>query len=224
MRVDGTYLFPGATGRVFATLTNPDALARAIPGCERFIQFGPASATGEVAYEARLRLGQRRQPYVVTMRVTAARQPDYLRMEIRGFGPSGPIAGDGTLDLVEQDSHTVAAYRLTLSGPDMPEGNDMAARAANFMARAMCAHLADELYAEVGDEPIWLTGASPIPEPAGAPARATAASGRLDSFPLAGAPAWAERAVWMGAGLALGLGVIALTLAIARRLGERDTL
>ncbi|HEU0025597.1 MAG TPA: SRPBCC domain-containing protein [Ktedonobacterales bacterium] len=224
MRVDGTYIFPGTTGRVFATLTNPDALARAIPGCERFIQFGPARATGEVAYEARLRLGQRRQSYVVTLRVTAARQPDYLRLEIRGFGPSGPITGDGTLDLVEQDSHTVAAYRLSLSGPDLPEGNDMAARAANFMARAMCAHLADELYAEVGDEPIWLPGAAPAPEPASRPTQVTAESGKLDAFPAAGAPTWAERAVWMGAGLALGLGAIALTLAIARRLGERDPL
>ncbi len=212
MRVEGTYTFPGATGRVFSTLTNPDALARAIPGCERFIQFGPATEEGQTAYEARLRLGQSRQPYIITARVIATRQPNYLRLELRGHGPSGVITGDGSLDLVEQDSHTVVAYRLTLSGPDLPEGSDMAARAASFMARATCAHLADEIYAEAEGEQAWLPGAT----------IAAAESGRLNLSSTAGAPAWTERALWMGAGLALGLGVIALTVAVVRRLGERD--
>lgn len=220
MRVDGTYTFPGPTGQVFAMLTNPDALARAIPGCERFIQYGPASATGEAAYETRLRLGQQRQPYVITMRVTTARRPDYLRLELRGFGPSGAITGDGSLDLVEQESHTVVAYRLTLNGPDLPEGNDMMARTASFMARATCAHLADEIYAAAGDEPIWLPGASLTHDRPGGSMLMTE-PGKTGALSGAGVPAWAERAVWMGAGLALGLGAIALTLAIARRLGER---
>jgi carbon monoxide dehydrogenase subunit G len=220
MRVDGTYIFPGATGRVFAMLTNPDALARAIPGCERFIQFGPASDTGETAYEVRLRLGQRLQPYAITMRVTAARQPDYLRLELRGLGPSGPITGDGSLDFVEQESHTVVAYSLTLSGPDVLEGSDMAARAASSMARATCAHLADEIYAEAGDELVWLRAGALAHDPAIAATK----SGKLGAFATPGAPLWAERAVWLSAGLALGLGVIALTLAVARRLSERDHL
>lgn len=212
MRVEGTYTFPGATGRVFSTLINPDALARAIPGCERFIQFGPASDDGQTAYEARLRLGQRRQPYIITARVTATRQPNYLRLELRGNGPSGAITGDGSLDLVAQDSHTVVAYRLTLSGSDLPEGNDMATRAASFMARATCAHLSDEIYAEAEGEQVWLPGAT----------SAAAESGRLDLASTVGTPDWTERAMWMGAGLALGLGVIALTVAVARRLGDRD--
>ena len=55
MRVEGTYTFPGAIGQVFAALINPDALARAIPGCERFIQLGPTTSQEETAYEARLR-------------------------------------------------------------------------------------------------------------------------------------------------------------------------
>ena len=212
MRVEGTYTFPGATRRVFGALTNPDALGRAIPGCERFIQFGPASDDGQTAYETRLRLGQRRQPYVVTARVTAVRRPDYLGLELRGYGPSGAITGAGSIDLVEQDSHTVVAYRLTLNGPDLPEGSDAVAHAASFMARATCAHVADEIYAETGDDPVWLPGA----------ALDAAESGRLNLPTAVGARAWTERAVWMGAGLALGLGVIALTVAAVRRLGERD--
>lgn len=223
MRVEGTYIFPGATSRVFATLTNPDALARAIPGCERFIQFGPASATGETAYETRLRLGQRRQPHVITIRVTAARQPDYLRLELGGHGPSGAITGEGSLDLVEQDSHTVVAYRLNLAGPDLPDESEAAGRAATSMARTACAHLADELYAASEGDPVWLPAAALARRDAGALPNGARAGVTADLVP-SGAPVWAERAVWMGAGLALGLSAIALTLAVARRFGEHDGL
>jgi len=212
MRVEGTYTFPGASSRVFSILTNPDALARAIPGCERFIQFGPANGDGQTAYEMRLRLGERRLPYVVNAQVTVARHPDYLRFELRGYGPSGAIIGEGSLDLVEQESHTVVAYRLTLTGPDLPEGSDIVAREANFMARATCAHLADEMYAEAEDASGWLPGTLSAVNP-----------GKLDS-PSTAAPTWGTRAVWMGAGLALGLGAIALTVAAIRRMSERDGL
>jgi carbon monoxide dehydrogenase subunit G len=214
MRVEGTYTFPGSTSRVFSTLTNPDALARAIPGCERFIQFGPAHDNGQTAYETRLRLGQSRQPYVITTRVTSVRQPDYLQLELRGYGPSGAITGAGSLDLVEQDSHTVVAYRLTLTGPDLPEGSEMAARTASFMARATCAHLADEIYAEAADEPAW----------APSPARVMEEPKGVRYSSDAGISTWVERAVWMSAGLALGLGAIALTVAVARRLSDHDGL
>ena len=124
MLVEGTYTFPGGIERVFATLTNPDALARAIPGCERFIQLGPATANGDVTYEARLRVGDRRRPYTVTLGVKAARRPAYLKLDIRGFGPGGAITGSGSLDLVEQGDHTVAAYRFSASGADALETSD----------------------------------------------------------------------------------------------------
>jgi carbon monoxide dehydrogenase subunit G len=211
MRLEGTYTFPGASKRVYAILTNPDALARAIPGCERFIQLGPETADGQTVYEARLRPGQRRQPYTITARVAASRQPDYLRLELHGHGPSSAISGDGSLDLVEQDNHTVVAYRMTLSGADLTESADAASREGNLMAQATCAYLAEEIYGLSSRESIQLPEA--------------AESGYLDGHDepaLFDTPTWVDRAVWLGAGLALGLSAIALTLAIARRLGGRE--
>lgn len=207
MRVEGTYIFPGATGDVFALLTNPDALARAIPGCERFIQFGPASDDGQTAYEARLRLGQRRQAYVVTARVAATREPDYLKLEVRGYGPSGPLSGEGSLDLVEQDGHTVVAYRLSLTGPDLAGAMDASSVEGARMARATCAHLADELQARSGGGHAQYAAAALAEDAA-----------RREVARMSGTPSWPERAVWMGTGLALGLGVIAVSVALARRL------
>ncbi|HET9111856.1 MAG TPA: SRPBCC domain-containing protein [Ktedonobacterales bacterium] len=227
MRVEGTYTFPGAIERVFAALTNPDALARAIPGCERFIQFGPANADEETTYETRLRLGQRRLPYTVTLRMKAARRPAYVTLEIRGYGPSGPIAGTGSLDLVEQDSHTVVAYRFTVNGAELPEVGDTPSQSASFIARATCAHLADEIYAEAEDEQTtWLPSANGVSAgefvtPRGrivTRVRGLTARGDAHSLqPLA----WTERALWMGAGLAMGLSAIALTAGVVRRMGSR---
>ena len=225
MRVEGTYTFPGAIERVFAALTNPDALARAIPGCERFIQFGPTSADEETTYETRLRLGQRRLPYTVTLRMKAARRPAYVTLEIRGYGPAGPIAGTGSLDLVEQDSHTVVAYRFTVNGAELPEVGDTSSQSASFIARATCAHLADEIYAETDDEQAWapsVNGATPgeIVTPRGRIVTSIRGLTARDAQPPQSL-AWTERAIWMGAGLAMGLSAIALTAGVVRRLGSR---
>lgn len=225
MRVEGTYTFPGAVERVFAALTDPDALARAIPGCERFIQFGPATPAGDVAYETRVRLGQARQPYTVTLRVAGTRRPSYLKLDLRGYGASGPISGSGSFDLVAQDSHTVVAYRFTLTGPDLAEGSAMPTQAATFIARATCAHLADEIYAESEREPTRLGAAAAAVSGVTAPAAASdGASGRLVAPAEGARRLWTERAVWMGAGLALGLGALGLTLSIVRRMGGREGL
>lgn len=212
MRVEGAYTFPGEIERVFATITNPDALARAIPGCERFIQLGPASAHGDIRYEVRLRSGTAPQPYTITLDVTVARRPAYLKLEIGGHGPAGPIAGSGSLDLVEQEDHTVAAYRFIVGGPGAPETSDAPSQAASFVARATCAHLADEIIAET-DEFAW--------EPERA-VRSRAASGVRLARPGARASlAWTERAIWLSVGLAMGLGAIALAVGVVRWLGGR---
>jgi carbon monoxide dehydrogenase subunit G len=228
MRVEGTYTFPGPIERVFAALTNPDALARAIPGCERFIQFGPATTEEETTYETRLRLGQRRQPYTIALTMKAARRPAYAKLEMRGYGPAGAITGSGSLDLVEQDSHTVVAYRFTFNGAELPEVGDTPAQSANFIARATCAHLADEIYAEAEDDVAWAQQAAGLADVAGeivtprgriiTRTRGLAAR-RAATPPLA----WSERALWMSAGLAMGLSAIALTVAIVRRIGAHES-
>jgi carbon monoxide dehydrogenase subunit G len=227
MRVEGTYTFPGAIERVFTALTNPDALARAIPGCERFIQFGPASADEETTYETRVRLGQRRQPYTIALTMKAARRPAYAKLEMRGYGPAGAITGGGSLDLVEQDSHTVVAYRFTFTGAELPEVGDTPAPSASFIARAICAHLADEIYAATEDEAAWAPHVVGLPDDAGVIVTPRGrivtrmrglAARRAATPPLA----WTERALWMSAGLAMGLSAIALTAGIVRRFGAHD--
>lgn len=218
MRVEGAYTFPGGIEWVFTTLTNPDALARAIPGCERFIQLGPTRANGDTTYEMRLRAGPGQQAYTVTLDVRAARRPAYLKLEINGRGPSGPITGSGSLDFVGQNEHTVVAYRFMTGGA--AETSESPTESAVFTARAACAHLADEIFAQGNDEMAWAPNEA-IYSSKLAHVRERIQSNmrvqRVSQPPLA----WTERAIWMTAGLALGLGVIALTVGIVRWLGGR---
>jgi hypothetical protein len=166
----------------------------------------------------RLRTGQGQQAYTVTLEVRAARRPAYLKLEISGHGPSGPITGTGSLDLVEQGEHTVAAYRFMFSGAGAPETSDLPAQSATFTARAACAHLADEIFAQGNDEMTWL------PEEAAHSGGLATARERIRAnmrIQRAAQPtlAWTERAIWLSAGLAMGLGAIALAMGIVRWLG-----
>lgn len=217
MRVEGAYTFPGTIDRVFATLTNPDALARAIPGCERFMQLGPASPEGDTTYEARLHLGQRHQAYSLTLQVKAVRLPAYLTLDLRGYGPSGVMTGSGSLDLVGQGNHTVVAYRFNFSGAELPETQDAASPSASFLARATCAHLADEIVAASEDEFGYRTADGAILTPRGRiVTRFTRGRDLIRPLP------WTERAIWMTAGVTMGLGAIALAVGIVRRLGADE--
>lgn len=227
MRIEGTYTFPGAIARVFALLVNPDALAQAIPGCERFIQLGPVAADDTLTFEMRLLLGERAAPYTMTIHAHAVRRPTYLRLDAQGRGPSGPLTAQGALDLVEQDDYTVAAYTLNVEAADLPADLAFAQHAAQLIIRDACSQIA----AMLPDE--WADASPTSPTSAHTAAFELAphietARGHIVALPstppsseLLGDSPWAQRALWMGAGLGLGLSAIGVTLGIVRWLGSQ---
>ncbi len=233
MRIEGTYTFPGAIARVFALLVNPDALAQAIPGCERFIQMGPAAADDTTTFEMRLLLGERAQPYTMTIRVHAVRRPAYLRLGAHGRGPGGPLTAQGALDLVEQDDYTVVAYTLNVEAADLPDDLGFAQHAAQLIIRDACSQIAAMLPDEWED-------ASPAGAHPGVGVSAHTAAfelaphietprGHIVALPsdapsseLLGDNPWAQRALWMAAGLGLGLSAIGVTLGVVRWLGGQS--
>jgi carbon monoxide dehydrogenase subunit G len=217
MRIEGTYTFPATIDRVFAALVDADTLARAIPNCERLIQLGPPAADGSATFEARIRATG--GYLTLTVRVISVRRPEQIRLELRGHGPFGPLTGQGTLDLVAQERHTVSAYAWSIQAPQAPEESqrDLSAVAQRF-ARQTCEQLAERL------RPL-----EPSPETLPAPGRehivqVETPRGKIVAVPasLARVPRrlstgeWAERAAWMGAGMVIGMSVLGLTFAIAR--------
>jgi len=223
MRIEGTYTFPGAIARVFALLVNPDVLGQAIPGCERLIQLGPVAADDTVTFEMRLLLGERAAPYTMTIRAQAVRRPDYIRIEAQGRGPSGALSGQGALDLVEQDDYTVLAYTFNVESTDLPDDLGFAQHAAQLIIRDACALIASLLPDEWSEAS--LTGANAAayelaPHIETARGHIVALPTKAPSSELLGDSPWAQRAIWMGAGLGLGLSVIGVALGVVRWLGD----
>jgi carbon monoxide dehydrogenase subunit G len=222
MRVDGTYTFSGSSARLLAALEDAETLARAVPGCERLLQLGPAG-DGTLAFEARVRM----EDGIVTATVHASvtRTPARLRLDLRGYGQqAGPFEGAGTLDLVEREGHTVLAYALEVALPMLAlERHAALAAEAQHFIRACCERLAPALRpaAETaadghGDEQEKIVAVTP---PRG---RIIALRGAAREPAMAfGASAWTERALWMGMGLLLGVGLISLALSWLRRLEGR---
>ncbi|HEU5441726.1 MAG TPA: SRPBCC family protein [Ktedonobacterales bacterium] len=214
MRIEGTYLFPAPMACIFDALLDPALLKRIIPNGERLIQLGPPDASG-VSYEARIRLPE--GPGFVHWHVLPVRRPAGRRLTLRGRLPAGAFAGRGTVDLVERDTHTRAAYTLDL---DLPAS---AAADAAAGVRAAIVELCERLAAALHE----VTAADaeiPSLSPGDGVRMVKTRHGRIVALSAAGADAtWGERALWLSAGLALGVVAISLALALAHRFNGHDT-
>jgi carbon monoxide dehydrogenase subunit G len=227
MRTEGTYTFAAPIERVFAALADPTALARALPGCERVMQIGPAGEDGAAAFDLRLRTDDGHAASV-SLRPTSARRPTHLGVELSGYGPLGTMTGHGHIDLVDQDEHTVGAYVWDVDLPALPAERSGAATAAGQrLARDACERLGEYLRSTA---PLELHAETLNGRPAVRVEQVQTPRGRivtlravLPALP-SGTRIWAQRALWMGAGLALGIGTIAATVAVLHRLlGDERT-
>jgi carbon monoxide dehydrogenase subunit G len=225
MRIEGTYTLPATIDRVFAALLDPTLLQRIIPGCERLVQLGPASQAG-VIFEARVQ--GLHGPAALTLKTTGIRRPDHLQLEMWGRAPDSPIAGQISVDLVEQGTHTVGAYVLTLATP-------AAGVASQEVIAALCERLADLLYTQrMEKEALNELERAPareqvFPEVEALPTRFQTPRGQIVALPSwqprrtlpAGlSRQWAQRALWMGTGMLLGITVITIGIGVARWLDD----
>ncbi len=226
MRIEGTYTLPATIDRVFAALLDPSLLQRIIPGCERLVQLGPASSDGDVTFEARVRSPH--GPAALTLKTTGIRRPDHLQVEMWGRAPDAPIAGQISVDLVEQGTHTVGAYVLSLGMP-------AAGATSQEVIAALCERLADLLYTQRMEKEALIEleiaparrQTSPAVRPL--PTLFQTPRGQIVALPSrqprralpAGiARQWAQRALWMGTGMLLGITVISIGIGVARWLDD----
>lgn len=240
MQIEGSYSFPAPAESILTALADADALAAAIPGCERLIQLGPARRDGSTRYEARLRL----HDTVYIADLTVCPDPNASRLELRidGRGPAGRFRGSGTLALgdatkdAENDGHTHATYTLELEAPGLSA--DEAHALANGSGRLFACAICDQLTEDVRARAKRQTSAEPdeAEDAEGADdAEELLRIGRVDRLlraktplgeivalpsekPETFSPLWFQYAGGMLAGLAVGLSVIALTTATMRRL------
>ena len=221
MRIEGTHTFLAPLDQIFATFTDPDLVRHHAPGCERLIQFGPAGPDDEIAWETRLRVDPESQIYTAGVTLRPVRAPQHLDIHARGQGPYGPVALSGSLDFVEQDERTVAAYALNLDAEGMPEElqRQLEDGAAERYVDVLCDGLGSALTGRVPGQ-ATLEDALPL-------LRADTARGKIVLLPPvdeAGAGArlrtLAQRGALVGAGLVVGMLTLALARAIIRRWGN----
>ncbi len=223
MRIESTYSFAASSTEVFAALLDPDLVRRALPGCERLIQLGPAEDDGTITYEARLRLGPDADLYTGTVKTERLRRPTHLGLSARGRGPDGPFTARGSLDLVEQDGRTVMAYVWDMEAgvPSAGERRGVDEATAAQLAQTACERFAAELRTSHGNGN-QLAEALPV-------LRADTARGKIILLPPepASPPLNARMrqvlrgSAWAGVGLLAGLLAIALAASIIRRRGAR---
>jgi hypothetical protein len=151
MKIEGTHELRAARARVWRALTDPEALRRCMPGCERLEQ------TGENAYAATLRagVGTIKGVFNGNIRLEDLRPPAHYRIVVDGKGQPGFLKGAGDLDLEEKDGVTVVKYAgdVQVGGTIAGVGQRMIQGAAKMMAAQFFTALEAEAQAGEDDPP-----------------------------------------------------------------------
>jgi uncharacterized protein len=145
MKLTATYTIAASRPRVFAALTDPAVLQRAIEGCESFTQ------TSESTYEARLRVGVGSIKGVFTgqARMEHARPPESYTLAIDGRGGPGWVKGSAEMRLLDEGEQT-----SVVCDADVVVGGVVAAVGSRLIAAA-ARRMMDQFFARLGTE---LTG------------------------------------------------------------------
>ena len=97
MQVKGQAQLPAPRSRVWATLLDPDALRRSLPGCQKLEQVAPDE------WEATMSVGIAaiRGTYAGRVRITDRQPETSYRLAVEGSGGGSRIKGDGVVALAD---------------------------------------------------------------------------------------------------------------------------
>jgi carbon monoxide dehydrogenase subunit G len=106
MKLAGQYLLPALPVKVWELLTDPQRLAKLLPGCERLDPDGPDRFKAAVKFGIAAISGK----YAGTLEFSDKKPPKSMRMKISGKGISGFVDGVGHIELEEKDGQTELRY------------------------------------------------------------------------------------------------------------------
>jgi carbon monoxide dehydrogenase subunit G len=150
VKITGSHEISAPPDRVFAVLTDPDCLARVMPGCKKL------EAKGDDTYDLVLMagVGPIKGEYVGTVQLADIDEPSSYRMIVDVKGKTGFVTGEGTLVLVENGSGTTVTYAgdVTIGGKIAAVGQRMHSSAAKLMTRQLFGAIDAEANSEEGAE------------------------------------------------------------------------
>lgn len=102
MKLTGTYDIPAPRERVFAAITDPAILQKAIDGCEKMVK------TADDSYDAHLKLGLAgiKGSYLGKVQLKDLQAPSSYTLLIEGKGGPGFVKGTARIQLAEKGEHT----------------------------------------------------------------------------------------------------------------------
>jgi len=106
MKISGTYTLPLPQEQAYQLMQDPEALARAIPGCESLERIGP----DEYRMKMKMALASLSGAFEGKVRITEQAPPDSFRLVVEGTGKIGFVKGDGLLKLTAVEGGTEVAY------------------------------------------------------------------------------------------------------------------
>src|SRR5712691_11496034 len=107
MKLEGRYTLPAPPEKVWALLTDPQRLAKLLPGCERLDPDGPDRYKAAVKFALAAISGK----YAGSLELAEKKRPRSMRMKIEGKGVPGFMKGEGDLELIDKRGQTELHYR-----------------------------------------------------------------------------------------------------------------
>ena len=108
MKLAGQYILPALPVKVWALLTDPNRLAKLLPGCERLDPDGPDRFKAAVKFGIAAISGK----YAGTIEFAEKHPPKSMRMKLSGKGIPGFVDGVGHIELAEKGGQTELRWRL----------------------------------------------------------------------------------------------------------------
>lgn len=143
MKIQGTYAIAAPRESVWAALMDPQALARALPGCEK---LEPDPAGG---YRALLKVGIAgiSGRYEARVEIIDPVPPQSYHLKVDGKGAGGFLKGEGVLTLSDEPGGTPVAYTgdIQIGGPLAAAGQRLIQAAARQIVNQFFQSLARQI-------------------------------------------------------------------------------
>jgi carbon monoxide dehydrogenase subunit G len=180
VKIAGNYTFEATREEVWSALTDPEVLARTIPGCQRLDEVG------ENEYESTLKVGLQavRGVYTGRVKIDNLVRPESYDIHVDGKGSNGFLKGSGSIKLREDGASTILDYfgEAQVGGTIASVGQRLLDGAAKTLISQSLKALAQQIADRRAPAP------EAAPEPVAAPAASVAPAAPAPAAPAAPAP------------------------------------
>jgi len=144
MRIEGNYTIKTSRARVYAQLLNPEAISRAMPGCESL------TPVGDNVYEMVLKMGIAavKGTYKGRIELSGFTPPERYSMRVEGSGTPGVVNGGGDLRLEENGGNETQIFYsgdVEVSGKVAAVGSRLIGSVAKMVINKYFAEMAKQM-------------------------------------------------------------------------------